>query len=435
MNIVRTVASGILVLLWTASGWAAETLTMQQAVEAALRSNPSILAAREALKASDYAVKAAKAAFGPSFSTQYGYTRLDERPQAMGRTAGTLDNWELGFNVHQPLFTGFNLLTNHAKAILQKEQIASQIENAELQMTVAVQDTFLQLLQARENVRSADDSLVRLKSQLKVSTAFYDVGLRPKLDMLQAEVDVASAEQLLLASKNSEDTLAAQLNTLIGEHAHAQIEYVGSLDFFPVSLTLEDCLQRAAVGRPDLHIARQAVALAEKDAVLAAVPYYPQVGADFNYIRGGDDPLVQGGDYHRPSHWNAEVGMKWTFFEWGKTYFGQKQAKKNISRLEQEYLNLENGAAFEVKKTFLQIQEAEKRIVAARQGLVAAKESYRMALARYEAQVGTNTDVLSAQAAQTQAEASLNGALAAHGRAVAGLYGAMGERNPGLLPR
>ena len=106
-----------------------------------------------------------------------------------------------------------------------------------------------------------------------------------------------------------------------------------------------------------------------------------------------------------------------------------------MSRLVEEYRNLENEAAFDVKKNFLQIQEAEKRIAAARQGLVAAKESYRMAVARYEAQVGTNTDVLDALSAQTQAEASLNGALSTYGRAVAGLYGAMGERNPELLPR
>lgn len=319
----------IVFCLFSFSAWGAETLTMREAVEIGLKSNPSILAAREALSASDYAVKSAKAAFGPALSTQYGYTRLDERPQSLGFTAGALDNWELVFNVHQPLFTGFNLLTTHEKTILQKEQAASQIDNVELQLIVAIQDTFLRLLQARENVRSAEDSLVRLRSQLKVSTAFYEVGLRPKLDMLQAEVDVANAEQLMLSAKNNEATLNAQLNTLLGKSVEADVEYAGELRYFPMPLTLEECLARAGQHRPDLRIARQSVMLAEKDKVLAAVPYYPQVGADFNYVRAGEDPLVHGGDYHTPSQWNAQVGMKWTFFEWGKTYYGEKQAEKN----------------------------------------------------------------------------------------------------------
>jgi len=422
-------------LFWAVPGWAGETLTMKDAVEEGLKLNPSILAAREALLASDYAIKSAKAAFGPSLSTQYGYSRLDEQPQSLGREMGTLNNWELSFNVHQPLFTGFNLLTTHEKSILQKEQVASQLENIELQLTVAIQDVFLRLLQARENVRSAEDSLVRLRSHLKVNTAFYDVGLRPKLDMLQAEVDVATAEQLLVVAQNSVDTLGAELNTLLGKGVNADVIYVGALEYFPVPLTLEECLERAARSRPDLRIARQSVMLAEKDTVLAAVPYYPQVGADFNYVRAGEDPIVNGGDYHTPSEWNAQVGMKWTFFEWGKTYYSEKQAQKNVTRLGQEYLNLENEAAFEVKKNFLQIQEAEKRIAAAKQGLIAAKESYRMAVARYEAQVGTNTDVLDAQSAQTFSETSLNGALSAYEQAVAGLYGAMGQKNPALLPQ
>jgi outer membrane protein TolC len=435
MSIHRFLAGLAVLFLWSCPGWGMEQLTMKDSVETALKYNPSILAAKEALMASDYAIKAAKAAFGPAMSTQYGYTRLDERPMSMGGYVGTRDNWELNFNVYQPLFTGFNLLTNYEKSILQNEQAASQIENAELQLTVAVQDAFLQLLQARENVRSAEDALVRLRSQLKVNTAFYEVGLRPKLDMLQAEVDVATAEQLLLAAKNNVDTLTAQLNTLIGKDVHVEVEYVGSLGYFPFTLSLEDCLERAAKNRPDLRIARRAVEVAEKDTVLAAVPYYPQVGANFNYIRSGEGPLVDGDEYHTPSEWNAQVGMKWTFFEWGKTYYGEKQAQKNVSRLMQEYQNLENEAVFDVKKNFLQIEETEKRIAAARQGLIAAKESYRMAVARYEAQVGTNTDVLDAQSAQTLAEASVNGALSAYERAVAGLYGAIGEKNPELLPR
>ncbi|MBE1425094.1 outer membrane protein TolC [Desulfomicrobium macestii] len=433
MRILKCGLCMIYFCFFSLPAWGAETLTMREAVEIGLKSNPSVLAAREALMASDYAVKSAKAAFGPSFSTQYGYTRLDERPRSFGVNAGTLDNWELAFNVHQPLFTGFNLLTTHERAILEKEQVASQIDNVELRLIVAIQDTFLRLLQARENVRSAEDSLVRLRSQLKVNTAFYEVGLRPKLDMLQAQVDVATAEQLLLTAENNEATLIAQLNTLLGKSVEADVSYVGELRYFPMPLTLEECLERAGRHRPDLRIARQAVMLAEKDKVLAAVPYYPQVAADFNYIRQGEDPLVHGGDYHAPSQWNAQVGMKWTFFEWGKTYYGEKQAEKNVSRLGQEYLNLENDASFEVKKSFLQIQAAEKRISAARQGLIAAKESYRMAVARYEAQVGTNTDVLDAQSKQTLSEASLHEALSDYERSVAELYGAMGQRNPELL--
>lgn len=433
-EMMKIIVSTLLAMLFFAvPAWSEDALTMKRAVEVGLEDNPSLEAVRETVLGADYAIKSSTAAFGPSMSTSYGYSRLDERPQSWGMAAGTKDNWQLTLNVNQPLFTGFQLLTAHQKAILQKEQVQSQLRNAELQLTLAIQEAFLGLLQARDAVKSAEDSHTRLKEHLKVNSAFYDVGLRPKLDVLQAEVDVATAEQYLVAARNVEETQVARLNSLLGRNVNAATVYEGALEYRPVILTLEECLHRAAVTRPDLIIARQAVSLAEKDVTLAKAPYYPQVAADFNYAREGEDPMVHGGEYHTPSAWNAQVGMKWTFFEWGKTHYEQKQAEKNVSRLEQEYLNLQNQAAFEVKQNYLAIKEAEKRISSAKTALIAAKESLRMAKARYEAQVGTNSDVLDALASQTQSEASLTNNMADYEVAVARLYVAMGAKNPELI--
>jgi outer membrane protein TolC len=56
-----------------------------------------------------------------------------------------------------------------------------------------------------------------------------------------------------------------------------------------------------------------------------------------------------------------------------------------------------------------------------------------MALARYQAQVGTNTDVLDAQANVSSSEAQLIQALADYQNALSTLFIAMGEKNAGLV--
>jgi outer membrane protein TolC len=55
-----------------------------------------------------------------------------------------------------------------------------------------------------------------------------------------------------------------------------------------------------------------------------------------------------------------------------------------------------------------------------------------MALARYQAQVGTNIDVLDAQAQLTQSEADLTQALSDYQIALARIFVSMGDKNPGL---
>ena len=94
--------------------------------------------------------------------------------------------------------------------------------------------------------------------------------------------------------------------------------------------------------------------------------------------------------------------------------------------------NTRLGAGYEVKQGLLSQRAAADRIGVAKKSVEAARESYRMALARYQAQVGTNTDVLDAQAKVSNSEAQLSQALTDYQTAISSLYVAMGEKNPDL---
>lgn len=56
----------------------------------------------------------------------------------------------------------------------------------------------------------------------------------PRLDVLQAEVDVRQSENTLIQIENSRDTSLAKLNTLLGLPATAKINFKGSLALFPL---------------------------------------------------------------------------------------------------------------------------------------------------------------------------------------------------------
>jgi len=422
---MRKITWAVALVLWSAAAWG---MDMEEAVRAGLAAHPSIQAVREALDGAVFGVRAARGAFGPAVSVEYGYNRLDEAPQLLGYPAGTRDNWQLTLRVDQPLFTGFALLSALEKAKLQEVELGSRLEYAREQLALAIREAFLGLLQARASRKAAEDSLERLRAHLRRNQAFFETGLRPKLDVLQAQVEVSRAEQAVVAADNAVAVAQARLETLLA--AKAPVEFLGELDFQPFSRSLEACLDAALAQRPDIRIAQLAVDTARQEARLAASPLYPQVSARFEYQRSGDDPSVSGDTYHTPSAWQAQAGVRWKIFDWGQTYFTAQQAEKNVRRLAQEYEALRLEVQYEVRQRYLQIAEASKRLKTAQDGLAAAKESLRMAQARYEAQVGTNTDVLDAQAARTEAETRVIQALADHRLAVARLLAAMGEGRP-----
>ncbi len=419
-------------------------LDMEAAVRMGLERNQSLQAVREEVMGREYGIKSARGAFGPRLSTSYGYSRLDERPEirtidpATGQPNtmhGSRDLWVLNVNIQQPLFTGFNLLSTYQRSKLAHEQSQSQLNRAELELILEIQTSFLDLLAARQSVLVAEDSVTRLESHLEVSRSLFEVGLAPRLDVLRAQVDVSEAEQELIIAQNQVQTLEARLNMLLNLPWNQQVIYEGELQFLPYTLGLDESRRIALQRRPDIFIADKSIQIATKDERITASDFYPHIGANFDLIRRGDDPTVSGGVLQDRKEWRAGVQLEWTIFEWGRTYYAWEQARQGTRQLMAEYQSLLQSVSFEVKADYLLIQESQNRITVARQGVEEARESFRMAEARYEAQVGTSTEVLDAQANLSRAEGSLIRAESDYLKALASLYRSMGEKNIDLSPR
>jgi len=333
------------------------------------------------------------------------------------------------------VFVGFKLLKTYQKARLAKEQNDANLTQAELSLISAIQTNFLAHLKARMDVKSAQDSVERLQSQLKVTQAFFDVGLKPKLDVLQAEVDLATAQQNLLKAKNSHDTTRAKLNSLLNLPLEAPVDYVGELAYSPFALDLNECLNRAFKTRPDILMGIKSVQIAEKDAGITASDFYPQVSADVDFYKKGDQPGLSGSPNMSntgKSYMTVGANASWTFFQWGSTFFKYKSADETVNKVRAALDNTRLGAGYEIKQGMLSQREAADRIGVAKKSVDAAREAYRMALARYQAQVGTNTDVLIAQSTLSTSEAQLSQALSDYQTAISSLYVSMGEKNPEL---
>jgi outer membrane protein len=427
-------AAGALQPAETEQSGGAAVYDMKAAVNRALEANPQMRAIRRAYRGAEFGVKSARGDFGPELSTNYAYRHVEKDPASRFSTVVD-DTWTWTVTVSQDLFTGWRNLSAYEKSVLQKESTGARIDQTELALIQSVQENFLGLLKAREDVRSAEDQVKRLTEQLKVTQAFYDVGLKPRLDVLQAEARLAQAENDLVVAKNQVKTRIARLNTLLSLSHDAEVKYVGELEYMPFSMSVEQCLDLAYEQRPDLEIAKKSVVIASKDKKITQSEFWPQVGAEFEWQTWGDDPAASGAFEQRTSfsQWSAGLSATWKIFESGKVYYASKQARERVDQLKAEADNTRQEATFEVKSNRLDIDEAAERILVARKALTAARESYRMALARYQAQVGTNIDVLDAQAQVTQSEADLTQALADYRIAVARVFVSMGEKNPGLL--
>jgi outer membrane protein TolC len=423
-------------------------MDMEKSVLRAIEANPQMRSAKQQIYGATEGIRASTAAFAPvgtaTYSSQAAYTTVPVMPSTSTASTTTSTSAStskltyvqgssylatLDLNVHQPLFTGFRLLSAYQKSKLVKDQADAMYRNVELTLINSVQTAFLSLLKYRANVKSNADSVARLESQYKVTKAFYDVGLRAQLDVFQAEADLATAKEALLSAQNSVDIQLAQLNSELNVPLDQNVEYVGELSQIPFKLTLQDALDEAYKQRPDVAIALKSVEMAEKDATTALSPALPQVSADYDYIREGDKYWLRDQNVNFSERHQFQLTFSWKAWDWGNTAFTYRQANDNVRKLQADLATLRLNVGVAVKTQYLNIQDAAKRIAVAKTGQVAAYEGYRQAVARYQAQVGTNTDVLTAQAQATTADFQVTQALTDYQTAISNLFAAIGRKN------
>ncbi len=409
---------------------------MRAAVERALRDNPSLGKEESQKEASEAARKSAMGAFGPKLGTTYSAAKQDRSVSpASGSKPAEKGTYTWAVEISQPVFQGFNLLANYQKAALQAESDKASLRKAELAMTETVQTEYLNYLRYVDNYRSQKESLERLRDQLRITTAYHEVGLRPQLDVLQAEVDVRKAESLLIQASSNRDTSLARLNTLLGLPATEKVRYVGRLSKVPFDRSLEQCIASAYRRRPDLYMAALSVDIASKSQMQVQSGYYPQIEAYYNISQSGNTlDLQREGEYgSRTVVHEAGVKASWNVFQWGTTYYADKEAGWLVTKMRYAQEDLKLTVGYEVKSKLLSVRESAKRIAVAEKSVEQAREAWRVALARYQEQVGTNFDALDASAKLTSAENDLTGARADYLTALASLYVAMGEYHPDIL--
>ncbi|MBR5051051.1 MAG: TolC family protein [Desulfovibrio sp.] len=412
------------------------SFTMGEAVRFAMDHNETLGASEAQMRASEEGRKAQRGYLGPKLGTSYSWfkqTRTTSVQNAQQPPSNGTFSWSL--EVSQVLFDGFKNLGAYQKQALQAESDRASLRRSELETTGAVQEQFIDYLCLLELIHSQREAEARLQDQLKITRAFHEAGLKPKLDVLQAEVDLGQASQTLIATENRRDTGMAKLNTLLGLPATKKVQYRGGLRVAKFNGTLEGCLEAAYRQRPDLYVGCKAVEMAVKDRLLARSGYYPRVEAYYNVTKTGNTPDLERGGARssRSTTWEVGARLTWDLFQWGTTYFADQQAGWLVAKMRSQMRQIILDAGYEVKSRFLALREADKHIAVAKASVASASEAYEAALGAYQAQVGTNFDVLDASRKLLTAQADLTAAKGDYLKALSKLYLAMGEYRPELL--
>lgn len=394
------------------SAFAGETvaLNLDDAMLRAFQTNPTVSIAQYELDSARASYNAARQSRGISITANHttqrgGYDDAHEAAPGIW-TKGIGNNHANSLSASLPIFTGGKLsgTIKQAKANYQYNEVGVQRTYNEMRSTVT--DGYFNMLQADNIQKLSAESVTRLEDHLKNVQAQYDVGVVAKVDVLRSQVELANAKQTLIQAENAYQVSEANMNKIVGLPMDTNLKLDNLLVYNAYDKNMDDCLAYAAEHRPELMQAKYGVDAAKGALMVARSGHMPQVTA--SATQQWSDSSWPGDDNGK---WGVGVNVSMNVFDTGVTLSKIHGAEADLKKAEETYRNTVDSVNLDVRSNYLGLREAEKRISTTKLAVEQADEDYRIAQLRYMSGVGTNTDVLDAQVALTQAKTNYTQAL------------------------
>lgn len=428
-----------LILLYPAlifSQDAANTLNLQQTIDAALEANLGLLGSIEEVKAAQENKKARITEFLPTLNARYNYIYRDSpTTQALGTQQGIVDvlinpdeeyNFVTSFS--QPLFTGFALLNQYKIASMGLDVAKFRELITRQDVILDAKNAYFSILKAAKLVDVAEDNVKQITAQKEVAENMYQVGMSPLNDLLQSQVQLANAKQQLITAINNLDVAKSQFNTLLRRPVNTPVAIADILDYTPIEQDINYCLAYAEDNREEIDVADIEVQIAEKDYNLTKRDYYPTVNLTGTLTQRGTDWDVNGGEgIADKEFWDIRATATWDFWEWGRTTYGVREKLSRIAQAKYRKDQILDNIELQVKEAYLRTKESEKNITTVEKAIEQARENLRITEERFKEQVSTATDVLVAQTLLVETMTNYYNALYDYKIAKAVLYRAIGQ--------
>ncbi|ACC98727.1 Outer membrane efflux protein [Elusimicrobium minutum Pei191] len=393
--------------------------TLDYCIQRALDNNPSLGAASSNLIGAKARVWQSGAVFWPQISANGSWSR--SRTEVMDDIFSYSNKSSAGLSASMNIFSfGKNYLTFRAQQ-LNYTSAGFDYQTTLNQMVFDVTEAYYNLVYAIISVDVFKTSVQRFEQQLAQAQSFFNVGIRPKIDVTNAEVNLNNAKLNLIRAQNSVRTAYAVLNNLMGLQKVEFYDVDKDLTFEKYFISPEDALSNAYKNRPDLASAVAKTDSAKATLNAARAEYFPDINATASYGASGANSL---------STENGSVGINasWALFTGLKTTKKAQEAKASYSTSVYNQESVRQQIIKELTQAYANLTQSEEAIPVAGLNVEKARENLALANGRYKVGVGNSIEVKDAEYSFSEAELSYAQALTEYRIAKANILKSMGMR-------
>jgi outer membrane protein TolC len=285
---------------------------------------------------------------------------------------------------------------------------------------LGVKQDYLTVLGRQKLLEVAGETVKIQQQHLLQSENFFRVGIRSRIEVTKAEVDLANARLELIKSQNALNLARVQLNNSMGLEADFPLFGLSEEE-----LNLEpgdaprDAYEVALKNRPDCHRMTSQLKSLEAQVRKAQSDYNPSLSGNVSYGKSGSNfPLSDSTGY--------ALNLTFPIFNQGITPANVSKSRAGMKAMEYQRDALKNTIYKEVRSASLNLRESREQIEVLNTTLKQAKENFELAQGRYNLGIGTNLEYQDALLSYTQAQSGLIQAQVLYGSNLAQLEYSMG---------
>ncbi|MGA2143733.1 MAG: TolC family protein [Bryobacteraceae bacterium] len=264
-------------------------ISLDQAIQMALRHNHTLQAARTTIQQNQAAEITANLRPNPTFFTDWEYLPIFPHPQGESVSeylqASTEGDVGLSYLIERGNKRARRLeaakgATAVTRALVTDNERGIAFQVGAFFVNAQLAESTLEL--ARTDLKSFQTTVDISEVQFKDGGMSENDYLKIKIQLLQFETDV---QQALLNKAQSLSDLRQQLGY---ESVPADYDVVGEFEYKPLLVTLQELQAKALQNRPDLHAAVLGVAAANSQYALAKAngKQDPTISANYSHVNG-----------------------------------------------------------------------------------------------------------------------------------------------------
>ena len=381
-------------------------VTLNEAIQRALQVQPAMAVARGDQRNTSASKRSAYGAFIPTVSVGASAARsnVGRIDATTGRPIPPEYTYTGSLNASLELFDGFRRIANLKATSALNDAADAGVVDARFQTTLQTKQTFYTAVANEALVRVAEAQLTRAQQQLQISVEKLRAGSATRSDSLRSRVEYGNARIELLRAKANLATAQADLGRQIGVDGPVRAAFDSTLPSIPDTTELR---QTALSSSPAVDQADARASAARAQVWSARAQYWPSVVVSYNNNRQGSDNPNWPFFSNFPETFQWRFGLSWPLLNGFTREANQVSASADRDIAVSRAADTRRQVNALVTQQLAVLATAFEQITIARENMAAANEDLRVQNERYRVGAATILDLLTSQAALTQAEVNV----------------------------